>query len=103
MFLHISNLVHFALFITLFVCVEIYLRQTSASRFRTTLRLLQVLPVIFIVDVLAGVFVVEALYGAQLSAAWIAKTVWMYPGLFLIAGWRVLRRKKASTNKAQLP
>ena len=93
--MHISNVFHLFLVICIWVVIEVYLKRTPVTRFRATMRLLQVIPLLFCADLFVGVFAIEAIYGPHQSASWIAKTVWIYPGLFLIAVWRMVRAWRA--------
>jgi hypothetical protein len=97
MFLHISNLVHLIFIASVWLSIEMYLRRTAVSRFRAALRLLQVLPILFVLDVLIGALVIEEIYGSHQSAGWIAKSLWLFPGLFLMSIWRMLRARKQTS------
>lgn len=95
MFFHISNLIHLGIILCIWVGIEIYLRRTTATRFRAAMRLLQILPFLFITDLVVGFVAVEEIYGTHQGASWIAKTLWIYPGLFLISIWRMVRARRA--------
>ena len=91
--MHISNLIHLGVVAALWLFLSAYLRRTSATRFRAALRILQILPIMFALDITVGFVVVDSIYGPNQSASWIAKTVWIYPGLFILSLWRLLRAR----------
>lgn len=98
MLLHPSNLVHLLLVAAIWLFLTNYLRKTSATRFRATLRILQILPVLFLIDIVVGFLVIDNLYGPNQSASWIAKTIWIYPGLFVLCMWRLLRARQSKSE-----
>lgn len=95
--MHISNLIHLIVIAALWLLLSAYLNRTSATRFRAALRVLQILPVMFALDITVGYLVIDQVYGPNQSASWIAKTVWIYPGLFILSIWRLLRARRNRT------
>lgn len=95
--MHISNLIHLFVVAALWLLLSFYLNRTSATRFRATLRVLQILPIMFALDIAVGFLVIDEVYGANQSASWIAKTIWIYPGLFILSIWRLLRARRTKT------
>ena len=90
---HPSNLIHLLLIAGIWLFLLRYLHKTSATRFRATLRILQILPVLFLIDIFVGFLVIDNFWGPKQSASWIAKTIWIYPGLFVLCMWRLLRAR----------
>jgi len=96
--LHVSNLIHLVYVVIAWSIVARYIRATRATRFRTTLRLVQIIAALFTLDILLGVFLIEALYDNTAVAGWVSKSVMFYPLLWLAAlwfMWRVHRARKS--------
>lgn len=89
-----SNLVHLGFVVVAWSAVALYLKASSANRFRMMLRLLQILPVLFAVDFAIGYTVIETWYGPHASAGWISKSAIIYPAMFLVAIWQLVRSRK---------
>jgi len=53
--LHVSNLIHFGYLLLVWSVVVVYVTRTAANRFRTTLRLLQIIPFLFALDLIVGI------------------------------------------------
>ncbi|XOV83689.1 MAG: hypothetical protein ACFHXK_00950 [bacterium] len=100
--MHISNFIHLVLVFGLWLVLSTYLRRTSATRFRAALRLLQILPVMFALDITVGYLIIDSIYGPNQSASWIAKTVWIYPGLFILSLWQLLRARRNKTKSENM-
>ena len=77
----------------------LYVTRTSANRFRTTLRLLQIMPFLFALDLILGVTLIDHLYDHQASASWMSKSVMIYPALFVAAVWFMLRARRQQKNR----
>ncbi len=98
MLLHVSNLLHFGYLLIVWSVIVIYVNRTAANRFRTTLRLLQIIPFLFALDLIVGVTLIDKLYGNQASASWLSKSVVIYPVVFVAAVWFMLRSRRQQKN-----
>jgi uncharacterized membrane protein YhaH (DUF805 family) len=96
--LHVSNLLHFGYLLIVWSVIVIYVNRTAANRFRTTLRLLQIIPFLFALDLIVGVTLIDKLYGNQASASWLSKSVVIYPVVFVAAVWFMLRSRRQQKN-----
>ena len=90
----VSNLLHLGFVLVAWSLVLLYLKTSKATRFRLSLRLLQILPVLFAVDFALGFTLIDNWYGPEASAGWISKSAIIYPLLFLIAIWQMFRAHK---------
>ena len=98
MILHVSNLIHIGYLLIVACVIVLYVRRTDATRFRATLRLLQIIPVMFAVDMIIGFTVIESLYDSHASAGWIAKSAMIYPPMFVAAIWFMFRTRRQQKN-----
>ena len=98
MLLHVSNLIHFGYLLLVWSVVVVYVTRTAANRFRTTLRLLQIIPFLFALDLIVGITLIDALYGNQASASWMSKSVMIYPAVFVAAVWFMMRSRRQQKN-----
>lgn len=94
MLLHVSNLIHFGYLLIVWSVIVIYVNRTAANRFRTTLRLLQIIPFLFALDLIIGITVIDTLYDNHASASWLSKSVMIYPAVFVAAIWFMLRARR---------
>ena len=99
MLLHISNLIHIGYLLAAWCVILLYLRRTAANRFRTTLRLLQIIPFMFALDLILGFTIIDSLYDHQASAGWMSKSAILYPCLFIAAVWFMLRARRQQKNR----
>lgn len=97
MFLHISNLYHLVAFVLYFLMLYVFSRNPQGKVVRTVSTLIQLTVVLLCVDILIGFVVIEAVYGSNLSAGWISKSIFGFP-ILLIANfglmWWVRRRPR---------
>ena len=94
-----SNLVHLGFVAVSWGLIAIYLKASGASRFRLALRLLQILPLLFAIDFAIGFTLIDQWYGPSASAGWISKSAFIYPIMFLLAIWQMLRSRKAANKQ----
>lgn len=98
MLLHESNLIHVGYLLVVWCVIVFYINRTTANRFRTTLRLLQIMPIMFALDLIIGVTLIDQLYDSQASASWLSKSVMLYPPLFIAAVWFMFRTRRQHKN-----
>jgi len=96
--LHVSNLIHVGYLLVAWCVIVAYVRRTTANRFRTTLRLLQIIPFMFALDLIIGITLIDSRYGNQASASWMSKSVIIYPPLFVAAVWFMFRARRRQKN-----
>ena len=99
MLLHASTLIHIGYLLVAWCLIVLYVNRTTANRFRTTLRLLQIIPVMFALDMIIGILVIESMYDNRASASWISKSAMIYPPMFIGAVWFMFRARR--TQKGQ--
>jgi len=97
--LHESNLIHVGYLLVVWCVIVMYVNRTNANRFRTTLRLLQIIPFMFALDLIIGITVIDRLYDNQASASWLSKSVMLYPPIFIAAVWFMFRARRQQKNK----
>ena len=99
MLLHASNLIHISYLLVVWCVIVVYINRTTANRFRTTLRLLQIIPFMFALDLIIGITLIDSYYDGQASASWLSKSVMLYPPLFIAAVWFMFRTRRQQKNK----
>ncbi len=98
MLLHESNLIHIGYLLVAWCVIVLYVNRTTANRFRTTLRLLQIIPVMFAIDLILGFTLIDHLYDNQASASWMSKSIIIYPPMFIGAVWFMFRSRRQQKN-----
>ena len=93
-----ANLVHISYLLLAWATIVLYLKRTQANRFRTTLRLLQIIPAMFALDLVLGFTLIDQFYGSHDSASWMSKSVSIYPALFVVAIWFMFRSRRLRKN-----
>ena len=89
-----ANVLHAVFIVIAWLIILRYLKTSTSSKFRVSLRLLQILPILFALDFLVGFTLVEHYFGAHASAGWISKSAYIFPVLFFIALWQMFRNRK---------
>ena len=99
--LHISNLYHLAAAVFAWLVIRFFTKDVSRTKFSTVVRLLQIIPLMFCIDLVAGFVIIDMVYGSHQSASWISRSAIVFPLLFVLAIWRMfrLRRTLEETNK----
>ena len=78
--------------------ILVYVNRSTATRFRKTLRLLQIIPVMFALDMIIGIAVIESMYDSHVSASWISKSAMIYPPMFFAAVWFMFKSRRTQKN-----
>jgi hypothetical protein len=92
--LHISNLFHLATIVFAWLVIVFFTKDVSRTKFATVLRLLQIIPLMFCIDLVAGFVVIDTVYGSHQSASWISRSAMVFPLLFALAIWRMFRLRR---------
>lgn len=96
--LHISNLYHLIFAAICWFIIRAFVkRSAAATKFATTMRLLQIVPILFCVDLVAGFTLIEKLYGPHASAGWMSKSALIFPTLFVLSLWQMARARRADS------
>jgi len=91
---HISNLYHLIAFGIAWLVILLLTRDVSRTKLATVVRLLQIIPLLFCLDLVAGFIVIDMVYGPHQSAGWISRSAIIFPILFLVAVWRMYRLRR---------
>ena len=97
--LHISNLYHLIYAIAAWFLIQAYVGGSQASRFRTVMRLLQITPLLFALDLVAGFILIDRSYGPHQSAVWISRSAIIFPVIFAISVWLIFKRRQEKKPK----
>ena len=91
--LHVSNLYHLIYAVAAWFVIQAYLGSSRVTRFRTIMRLLQITPLFFAIDLIVGFTLIDRLYGTHQSATWISRSAMIFPGMFVLSFWLTFRKK----------
>ena len=92
---HISNLFHVTYFLIAAWLVLRFTRRSQARIVTVIIRLIQLVLVLFVIDLLFGYFLINPIYGSTPSAGWISKAIIAFPALLLLStGVLLVRRFK---------
>ena len=95
-FLHVSNLYHLMAFALYLLLLSYFAKNTAARVVRTISSVIQLSVILLCLDILIGFLLIEKLYGSNLSAGWISKSIFGFPLLVLASFvWMWTSRRRA--------
>jgi hypothetical protein len=97
--LHLSNLYHLIYATAAWFLIQAYLGNSRATKFRMVMRLLQIMPLLFALDLVAGFILIDRWYGSNQSAVWISRSAIIFPMIFIVSAWRIFKGKQEKDPK----